>query len=217
MKTDLKTQLLDSFYIPASDITPTSSQKVMIILHGLGDSLESYKVFTQEINVTGLSYLLLNAPKKYYFGHSWYDIPPSNPVPGIENSVRILTKIIDEIVANNEHIDYSDIFIGGFSQGGCISLETAYLLQHKLGGIVLMSPRIYPERRPQELSNCLKKTDIFCAHGSLDPVIDINQTRAGIEHLVGLGANAQFHAYEMEHEIDIDEVIQLRNWLNQRL
>ncbi|WP_412470837.1 alpha/beta hydrolase [Halobacteriovorax sp. RT-2-4] len=217
MKTDLNTQLLNSFYIPASDITPTNAQKVMIILHGLGDSLESYKIFTQEINVTGLSYLLLNAPKKYYFGYSWYDIPPNNPVPGIENSVKTLTKIIDEIVEKNSNIDYSDIFIGGFSQGGCVSLETAYQLDHKLGGIVLMSPRIYPERRPQQLSKCLKETAIFCAHGSLDPVIDIHQTKAGIDHLVSLGANAQFHAYEMEHEIDIDEVIQLRNWLNEHL
>lgn len=217
MKTQINTEILDSFYIPSNDITPTSAQKVMILMHGLGDSLESYKTLTREINVTGLSYLLLNAPKKYYFGYSWYDIPPNNPIPGIENSVSLLTQIIDELVEKNSNLDYSDIFIAGFSQGGCISLETAYQLQHKIGGVVLMSPRIYPERLPSQLSPCLKETDLFCAHGENDPVIDINQTKAGIEHLNKLGLRSEFYQYDMEHEIDIEEIMQLRNWLNERL
>ncbi|AYF45239.1 phospholipase/carboxylesterase [Halobacteriovorax sp. BALOs_7] len=45
MKTLKHTPILDSFYIPSSDIAPTSAQKVMILMHGLGDSLESYKIF----------------------------------------------------------------------------------------------------------------------------------------------------------------------------
>lgn len=217
MKTEIKTEILDSFYIPSNDVSPTSSNKLMILMHGLGDSLESYKTLTQEINVTGLSYLLLNAPKKYYFGYSWYDIPPKDPIPGIENSVNLLKKIINEIVSNNDNIDYEDIFIAGFSQGGCIGLETAYQIEEKLGGIILMSPRIYPERLPEKLSGCLAQTDIFCAHGSLDPVIDINQTKSGAEHIKQLGAKVDFYSYPMEHEIDIDEIVQIRQWLNEHL
>lgn len=217
MKTLKHTSILDSFYIPSSDIAPTSAQKVMILMHGLGDSLESYKIFAKEVNVTGLSYLLLNAPKKYYFGYSWYDIPPKDPIPGIENSVSIIKSLIHDLVKQNEQLDYEDIFLAGFSQGGCVSLETAYQLEHKLGGIVLMSPRIYPERLPQGLSKCLRETDIFCAHGTNDPVIDINQTKAGIDHINKLGASSEFYQYEMEHDIDIDEIMQLRLWLNERL
>lgn len=214
----MKTQILDSFYIPSSDITPTNAQKVMILMHGLGDSLESYKVLAQEINVTGLAYLLLNAPKKYYFGYSWYDLPPNDPSVGIKENSKKLNSIIEEIVSSNENINYSDIFLAGFSQGGCMTLETAYQLEHKLAGLVLMSPRIYPEHLPSgQLSKCLKETPIFCAHGKLDPVIDINQTKAGIAHLQSKGAKVDFFEYEMEHEIDIDEIIQVRNWLNEYL
>lgn len=214
----MKTQILDSFYIPSSDISPTNSQKLMILMHGLGDSLESYKVLAQEINVTGLGYLLLNAPKKYYFGYSWYDLPPKDPSIGIDNSTSTITKIIDEVISNNPGLNYDDIFLAGFSQGGCVSLETAYKLEHKLAGIILLSPRIYPEHLPEkQLSTCLKETPVFCAHGDNDPVIDINQTKSGIEKLRELGANVTFHSYRIEHEIDIDEIIELRKWLNEHL
>ena len=100
----------------------TNGNKVMIVMHGLGDSMDSYVDVTKEINVTGLHYILVNAPRPYFFGHSWYDIPPGNPRIGIDESVEILLSCIEEL--KKEGFESEDIFLLGFSQGGCIAFET---------------------------------------------------------------------------------------------
>ncbi len=213
----METQILNSFSIEAAQISPTNAKKVMIIMHGLGDSLDSYKSFTQELNITGLSYLLLNAPKKYFFGYSWYELPPNNPAPGIDDSVEKVSKIIHDLVSKDENLSFDDIFVCGFSQGGCVAIELAYKFQHKLGGIVLMSPRIYPNRIPKEPSLCLSQTPIFCGHGLIDPVIPFTQTHAGIDCIKKFNSNTIIEGYQMEHSIDIDEITHIRHWLNELL
>lgn len=207
---------LESFYIPAPAKSVTNNQKTMIVMHGLGDSLESYKVFTKEINVTGLNYLLLNAPKKYYFGHSWYDLAPKNPHTGIIESAKIILEILEELHTKH-HIQYEDIFLCGFSQGGAIAMEVFYQIIHPLAGIVALSPRLYPDRIPSRFNYGQLNTPLFIAHGIYDEVIEFAQTKNIIDtHLIN-HEKLNFKTYDMGHEIDPYEILDLRNWLNERL
>ncbi|EQC43807.1 serine hydrolase [Bacteriovorax sp. Seq25_V] len=177
--------------------------------------MESYKVLTKEINVTGLNYLLLNAPKKYYFGFSWYDLPPSDPMIGIESSSDLLLEIIEEV--KSQGFESEDIFLCGFSQGGCIAMETFYKYQDTLGGVVALSPRLYPKNIPIQFSETQKKTPFFMAHGRFDEVINFNETKSIIEDKLSTALEIEFHYYEMGHEIDPYEILDLRNWLNDHL
>ena len=67
---------LHSEFIPATDPT---SRRLMVMLHGLGDSLEGYRWFPGALNLPGLNYLLVNAPDDYYGGWSWFDIADLGP------------------------------------------------------------------------------------------------------------------------------------------
>ena len=203
---------LNSHFIPSINKGHSDGGKLMIVLHGLGDSLESYKVFAQELNLTGLGYLLLNAPTPYFFGHSWYDIPPGNPQPGIENSSNILVNVINSII--DQGYKYEDIFLCGFSQGGCIALETMYKLDTSLAGVIALSPRIYHENIPADMKQANK---IFMAHGKYDPVINFQETYEGYKRIKSLGHDIIFKSYNMEHQIDYQEIIDLRQWLNEEL
>ena len=86
-----------------------------------------------------------------------------------------------------------------------------------IAGVVALSPRIYEQRWPKTSSEAMLKTPVFCTHGHLDPVIPFAQTKAGIENLANLGVQTNFKGHEMEHEIIPDEILDLRNWLNDRL
>jgi phospholipase/carboxylesterase len=210
----MKVSKLESFFIPQVSKGHTDGSKIMIVMHGLGDSLDSYKVFSQELNVTGLNYLLVNAPTPYFFGHSWYDIPPGNPRPGIENSVSIILKVIDEI--HEQGYDYQDIILCGFSQGGCIALESLYKCTHQLGGVMAMSPRIYHEHIPSQVTENNEIPLVIC-HGKYDEVIPFEDTQAGAEKLKKLYQNCEFRSYDMGHEIDVMEIMDLREWVNEIL
>ena len=49
------------------------SSRLMIVMHGLGDSLAGFRWITEAMQLPWLNYLLVNAPDEYYGGYSWYD------------------------------------------------------------------------------------------------------------------------------------------------
>ena len=207
----LSSSHLNSVHIPMVSKGWTNGNKVMIVMHGLGDSLDSYVDFTKEVNVTGLHYLLLNAPKRYFFGYSWYDLPPENPRIGIDHSVDLLLKTIQEIKENG--FENEDIFLCGFSQGGCIAMETYFRFQGSLGGLVCLSPRLYLDKLPEKLN----KTPTFIAHGRNDEAIDFNETFHNAQKIKELNPEITFNEYEYGHTFDIDTIMDLREWLNNYL
>jgi phospholipase/carboxylesterase len=55
-----------------------------------------------------------------------------------QNSAKIIEKVIEEevkLIGGN----YKNIFIGGFSQGACLSLYTGLTYKHLLGGDIVVS------------------------------------------------------------------------------
>ena len=83
---------LNNIFIPSK----VPSQKLMIILHGRGDSSRGFTFLPSYLNIDEMNYLLLDAPYYYYGGYSWYDLPP-NQLEGIAQSSAILADILDTL------------------------------------------------------------------------------------------------------------------------
>src|SRR6266702_562368 len=83
---------LHSELIPARE---AGSRRLMIMLHGLGDSLEGFRWLPEALNLPWLNYLLVNAPDEYYGGYSWYDFA-GNITPGVARSRKLLVSLLDE-------------------------------------------------------------------------------------------------------------------------
>lgn len=190
---------------------PFGDQKHMLIMHGRGDVKESFIPITKEINVTGLSYSLLDAPHSYMFGHSWYPLPPTSPHEQIAQAIDLVEDYIKTLKR-----PYEDIFIAGFSQGGAIAIEMALQTQHPFAGVVALSPRIFLRPELEEKAKTFKRP-IFIAHGEYDEMIPYAETKNGVDKLKALGPNLEFKSYPMGHEIDIMTILDLRQWLNQQL
>src|SRR5689334_9808563 len=79
--------------IPARD---AGSTRLLIVLHGLGDSMEGYRDVPDRLRIPWLNYLLVNAPDPYYMGYSWYDFA-GDAAPGIRRSRNILTTLLDSL------------------------------------------------------------------------------------------------------------------------
>jgi predicted esterase len=190
-----------------------SNHSLMIVMHGLGDQLDSYVPLVKEINLTGINYLLINAPRNYPIGYSWYDLPPEDPRPSINESIERLKKLIDELLEHG--YNYENIYLMGFSQGGAMAIELGNSLNQKLGGVLALSPRIYMD--PTKLSDGLKKTPVFSAHGKYDEVIPFHETHAGLMQMKEQIGDFSFSEYLMGHEICFDEIVAVREWLTERV
>ena len=98
------------------------SEKLMIVLHGKGDSIRPFMAFDKELRIPNMNYLLLNAPLKFMGGYSWYGEPPyqKNGVLRIRAKMLQLMQELEEQGWKPENI-----FLFGFSQGCLVSADLA--------------------------------------------------------------------------------------------
>jgi phospholipase/carboxylesterase len=175
------------------------SNRLMIMLHGLGDSIEGYRWLPDALNLPWLNYLLVNAPDEYYGGYSWYDFA-GDIEPGVERSRKLLFSLLDEQRAKGFPTNRTTF--GGFSQGCLMSIEVGLGYPHRFAGIVGISGYVCnPETLLKELSPVAKKQRLLITHGFMDPMIPFVSVRAQISLLKSAGLNIEWHEFAKAHTI----------------
>ncbi len=173
--------------------------RLMIVLHGLGDSMEGYRWLPQAMRLPWLSYLLVNAPDRYYVGFSWYDLE-GDPGPGIKRSRALLFELLDW--ARGEGFAAEKIIVFGFSQGCLMAIEIGARYPHRLGGIVGVSGYVYqPERLVREMAPQARQQRFLITHGTDDPLIPIDGARSQMEMLRQAGLRIKWREFVKPHTI----------------
>lgn len=202
---------LDNIFIPSK----VPSKKVMIVLHGRGDSSEGFIHLPDFINMDELNYLLLDAPFEYFGGYSWYQLPP-NQLPGIEYSRELLKKTLDAVFAEKFNAHESILF--GFSQGSLLTFEFGARYEKVLAGYIGVSGYIYDvDKLLQELNPNARDSSWLSTHGEVDNVLPYETSKAQIEQLREGGFNVEFHSYEKDHSLDRDELAMISQWIQARI
>ena len=192
--------MLKSEFVPAVE---PGSKRLMIMLHGLGDSLEGYRWLPEALNLPWLNYLLVNAPDEYYGGYAWYDFT-GDIAPGVERSRKLLAALMETQAANG--FLPSETVLGGFSQGCLMSIEVGLRNPCRLAGIVGISGYVSnPEKLIAELSPVAKEQRLLLTHGFGDPIIPFIQVRAQVQRLKNAGLNIQWHEFIKAHTIAGEE------------
>ncbi len=126
------------------------------------------------------------------------DLKQAHDEPGILRSRATFTKLItDEIAAG---VPSERIILGGFSQGGAMSIFTGVTTPHKLGGVFGLSCYLVLGDKIKELSqqsnNANKDTPFFMAHGDADEVVKYQWGQQSAEVLrKELGHKVEFKTY----------------------
>jgi len=188
--------MLSTELIPAAD---KKSKRLMVMLHGLGDSIEGYRWWPEALGLPWLNHLLVNAPEEYYGGYSWFDYP-GDMVPGVRHSTKLLFRLLDDLRAKG--FPTGQTVLGGFSQGGLMSIEVALRYPHRLAGVVGISGYVCtPEKLLRELSPVARELRLLVTHGSLDPVIPFAATREQVNLLKAAGLHIEWHEFAKAHTI----------------
>jgi phospholipase/carboxylesterase len=205
---------IKAVFIPA--LRMTEPKKLMVVLHGRGDSAESYRVLQNELALPDLNYLLLNAPDSSGYGFSWYASAP-HQLPGILRSRQLLEKTFDQLSLQNYLPENTVLF--GFSQGCLMTIEFGSRYRAPLAGYYGMSGYVYDasavlqESKPE---NRLRPWRI--THGTQDDVLPIEETRQQIKELNEGGFKIDYLELEKEHcFLEPHDTHDLRNFLNRTL
>ncbi|CAL8293248.1 unnamed protein product [Merluccius merluccius] len=155
----------------------------VIFLHGLGDSGHGWADALAMIRQPHVKYICPHAPRipvtlNKVTMPSWFDLmglSPESPEDeaGIKKASENIKAIIDHEIKNG--IPANRIMIGGFSQGGALSLYTALTYQQQLAGVIALSCWLPLHRTfPQAASGSgNRNTAILQCHGEMDPMIPV--------------------------------------------
>lgn len=187
--------MLDTVFIPA---TEKKGSRLMLVLHGLGDSVEGYRWWPEAMNLPWLNYLLVNAPDPYYGGFAWYEL--ENAAPGVERSAKLLFQLLDNLAAKG--FPPEQIVFSGFSQGCLLSIEIGLRYPHRFAGIVGISGyTLAPEVLVHELSPAATGQRFLLTHGTHDPLLPIEHVRPQIDILRRAGLQIEWREFVKEHTI----------------
>ncbi len=198
---------LDNIFIPAK----IPSKKLMIILHGRGDSSDGFTSLPEFLDIDEMNYILFDAPFEYYTGYSWYPLPPDQ-LTGIEYSSNVLTKVLDELFMSD--FNAKESFLFGFSQGALLTFEFGARYHKVLAGYIAVSGYIYDTYKLlEEMNEDVKKSHWLCTHGINDKVLAFDESKGQIKTLQENGFDVEFKAYNKEHSIESEELLNISSWI----
>ncbi|OAP56775.1 hypothetical protein AYL99_08887 [Fonsecaea erecta] len=209
----------------------------VIMAHGLGDSGAGWVSLAETWRRRGkfedVKFIFPNAPNipiTVNFGMrmpGWYDITNFSDLkqdfdePGILRSRATFNKLItDEIDAG---LPSNRIILGGFSQGGAMSLFTGVTTPHKLGGVFGLSCYLVLGDKikdfAKEANGANIDTPFFMGHGDADEVVKHQWGAQSAEFLrKELGHKVDFKTYPgLPHSADMKEIDDLEEFIKQCL
>jgi len=208
----------------------------VIVAHGLGDSGAGWVFLAENWRRRGkfehVKFVFPNAPTipiTVNFGMEipgWYDIVDFSGLasrqdrPGILNSRNVFTKFITDEIASGT--PSNRIVLGGFSQGGAMSIFTgATMPDIKLGGVFGLSCYAllgdeFKKMAAEEAKGVNKATPFFLGHGDEDPLVKHAWGLSTAALLGDLGHKVEFKTYNgLEHSAAPEEIDDLEAFLNE--
>ncbi|PQE32915.1 Acyl- thioesterase 1 protein [Rutstroemia sp. NJR-2017a WRK4] len=224
---------------PTALIIPavTKHTATVIMAHGLGDSGAGWASLAENWRrrqkFQEVKFIFPNAPNipiSVNFGMAmpgWYDITTFNDLQAAQDEVGILRSqayfhslIKSEV--EDSRIDSKRIVIGGFSQGGAMSIFSGITSPSPLGGIFGMSCYLLLHNKLKEFlgesGGFNKQTKIWMGHGDADPLVRPEWGRKTAEVLREEGFDVELKMYPgLEHSADVLEIEDLEQYLNARI
>lgn len=208
---------------------PKTADACVIWLHGLGADQTDFQPVAQILVQTlpTTRFVLPQAPNRPvtinggYAMPSWYDIMAMSPARSIsmeelETSAKTVNDLIE--AQKSAGIDASRIFLAGFSQGGAVVYHTAYVKwQGALGGVIALSTYAPTFDDQLDLSASQQRIPALCLHGQHDEVVQNAMGRSAYEHLKQRGVSVTWQEYPMGHEVLLEEITDIGDWLKARL
>jgi predicted esterase len=188
--------MLNAEFIAARD---KSSRRLMVVLHGLGDSVAGYRWLPATLGLPWMNYLLVNAPDPYFGGYAWYQFA-GDASPGILRSRALLFELLDDQRKQGWPTEQTVLF--GFSQGCLMVWEMGLRYPHHFAGLVGISGYAHePEKAVTELSPVALQQRFLITHGTDDPLIPFSDVREQVNLLKAAGLHIEWHEFVKEHTI----------------
>lgn len=188
---------------------------LVIFLHGRGSDARDLAELAPALD-SGYRFLFPDAPRPfeifpgYSQGYSWFDgWPPSRD--SIRSSREKLIQFISDATKKYE-TPLDRTVLGGFSQGGMMSLDVGFRFEADLAGIVVMSGATYEDELPPIRTH--DATQVLVVHGVDDDVIPLNAARRTRQLLSDHGIEAEYEEFPMGHWVTPESMAKVKKFID---
>jgi len=207
--------------------TGAQPRGTVIWMHGLGADGWDFVPIVRELPLPPgleLRFIFPHAPERAvtinngYVMRAWYDIR-QNDIARLpdEAGIRESQAQVESLISRETQrgVPPERVVLAGFSQGGAIALQTGLRHRDKLAGIVALSTYLpLEDSLDREASAANKRTPIFMAHGTQDPIIPVQLADASQRALTQRGYDVEWQTWPMPHSVCAEEVEALGGFLS---
>lgn len=185
------------------------AEKAIILLHGRGGTANDIISLANEFCDDSFYIAAPQATNNSWYPYSFMVDEEKNE-PWLSSAVNIVKQLID---ATNQHLPVSNIYLMGFSQGACLTLEVAARFAQQYAGVVaftggLIGTQIVPKKYKGDFKNA----KVFIGNSDNDP--HVPQVRSAESKIImeGLGADVMLDIYpNMAHTITVQEINRVKD------
>ena len=219
-------ELLEHIQVETRD----NPEIAVIWMHGLGADGNDFVPLVNELDLAGLPGIRFIFPHSRtmpvtinggYVMRSWYDITNADLVRREDEAgLRASQRDIEAFIAREKErgIPASRIVLAGFSQGCAMTIQTGLRHPETLAGLLCLSGYApLADKLAAERSEASLATPVFMAHGRQDNVVPFARAQQSRDALQALGCKIEWHEYQMQHSLCLEEVQDISAWLNKVL
>lgn len=189
----------------ARGVPLAQARSVLILTHGRGANAEDILTLAEELPVEGMAYLAPTAS-----GYTWYPYsflaPMAQNEPGISNGIGVLKSLVERAKAAG--IATEKIFLGGFSQGACLTSEFVVRHPDSYGGAMIFTGGLIgPADTPRAYQGRLDGVPVFIGSSDRDPHVPLWRVEETAQVLTGMGAKVRQEVYPgLPHTIHLPQI-----------
>lgn len=185
------------------------ASKALILLHGRGSSAQNILQLAPNFCDNQFYIAAPQAPNHTWYPYSFLEEEDKNE-PWLSASVEAIKQLIDHIA---QSLSSSSIYLMGFSQGACLTLEVAARYAAPYGGIAAFSGGLIGQTlNEKKYKGNFAGTKVFIGNSDQDPHIPLSRSEQSKVVLENLGAQVLLKVYPgMGHIINEDEIRSVRS------
>jgi phospholipase/carboxylesterase len=188
------------------------AEKVLVMLHGRGANAEDIMSISDYLNLKNTHIIAPQATNNAWYPYSFL-APRQQNEPWLSSALQVLKEILSNVMTTG--LKSQQVFILGFSQGACLTLEFATGNAQPFGGVVAFTGGLIGDILNEEnYTGNFQKTKVFIGNSDKDPHVPMARSEESKRIMERLGAEVTLKIYPgMLHTINEDEL----NWVNQNI
>lgn len=190
----------------------SESKKAIILLHGRGATAESIVSLADYLELADFSIFAPQAAQRTWYPYGFMASDEGN-LSSLNSSLQQVSLLFQFLIENGKAPE--QIYVMGFSQGACLSLEFAARNGQKLGGVVAFTGGLIGEKlEEKKYSGDFQGTPILLSSSAHDMHVPAQRINDSAQLLQKMGAEVSLKFFEDElHTIRPEEL----TWVNQTL